>query len=150
MSLRKKGGTDLKYFIKINPDAADGMTYEFSSDDAKDAAIAEIKESVGENVELMVGKSIKVSNPTYEPGESAVQAGEGANNELAAGYFKDLKNIVGGGEGNFSASVEDLKDKANARLADSGSQITDITREKNFIEIVIVDAKGNKTVKKNR
>ena len=145
---KKKGGTDLKYFIKINPDAADGMTYEFSSDDAKDAAIAEIKESVGENVELMVGKSIKVSNPTYEPGESAVQAGEGANNELAAGYFKDLKNIVGGGEGNFSASVEDLKDKANARLADSGSQITDITREKNFIEIVIVDAKGNKTVKK--
>ena len=144
---KKKGGTDLKYFIKIDPDAADGMTYEFSSDAARDAAIAEIKENVGENVELMVGKSIKVSNPTYEPGESAVQAGEGANNDATASYFRDLKNIVGGGEGNFSASVEDLKDKANARLADSGSQITDITREKNFIEIVIVDSKGNRTVK---
>ena len=84
---KKKGGTDLKYFIKIDPHAADGMTYEFSSDAARDAAIAEIKENVGENVELMVGKSIKVSNPTYEPGESAVQAGEGANNDATASYF---------------------------------------------------------------
>ena len=146
---KAKGGTDLKYFIKIDPNNPDGMTYEFHNDAAKQAAIDEIKADVSNNLEIMLGKKIEKSNVNYEPAESVNDADNRQVNENIGGYFQDLKNIVGGAEGDFSASVEDLKDRANKRLAEDkeGIQITDITREKNFIEVTFVDENGNATTK---
>jgi len=146
---KAKGGTDLKYFIKINPDAADGMTYEFSSAAARDEAITKIEDNVSDNLEIMLGKKVEKTNVSYEPDESSIDKSEASTNENIGGYFQDLKNIVGGGEGDFSASVEDLKDRANKRLGKDGEgvQITDITREKNFITVTFVDEDGNETTK---
>lgn len=145
---KAKGGTDLKYFIKIDPNNPDGMTYEFSSDAAREEAISKIQQDVSDNLEIMLGKKIEKSNVNYEPNESPSDVDDRNVNENIGGYFEDLKNIIGGNEGGFSAAVEDLKDRANKRLADSneGKQITDITREKNFITITYVDEDGNKTV----
>jgi len=145
---RAKGGTDLKYFIKIDPNNPDGMTYEFSSDAAREEAIQKIQQDVSDNLEIMLGKKIEKSPVNYEPNESPSDVDDRNVNENIGGYFEDLKNIIGGNEGGFSAAVEDLKDRANKRLAegDEGKQITDISREKNFITITYVDEDGNKTV----
>lgn len=145
---KAKGGTDLKYFIKIDPNNPDGMSYEFSSDAAREEAITKIKQNVSDNLEIMLGKKIEKSNVGYEPNESPSDVDDRNVNENIGGYFEDLKNIIGGNEGGFSAAVEDLKDRANKRLADNNEakQITDITREKNFITITYVDEDGNATV----
>jgi len=98
-------------------------------------------------VEVQIGREIKKSGGSIKDRDP-----DKGTNENIGSYFGDLKNIIGGNEGSFNASERDLMDRANQRLAEDksnteGERITNIKREKNFIEITYTDKNNRKRTK---
>ena len=136
---KAKGGTDLKYFIKINPDAADGMTYEFHNDAAKQAAIDEIKADVSTNLELMLGKKKEVSSPDFEPDESERDIIRNEEEERQIGFLSRVQDIAVGDLNAFSSGsaqgIQDINGEIRSAGGDEDDMIDSIKRQGDSIVI---------------
>lgn len=142
---KAKGGTDLKYFIKIDPNNPDGMTYVFSSEAAKDEAIGIIKDNVSKNVELMVGKELKKSNVTYEPGQTSIQAGGAAADQQQIGFLDRVQDIAVGDLNQFdsasSAGITDINNEIRAGGGSDDDMIDTIRRQGDNIVITYLNGR---------
>ena len=151
-----KGGElcDEKYFIKVNPNAPGGMTYEFGDDNKnKDFVQKRVKEDIKKKTNMQLGRKEEISSKQYEPNQDATSTGLKIEEKNVAGFFNDYKNILTGDQDRFNASEKDLRDRANARLRKDqtntdGKQITKINRTDKQIEITFRNNQGVTTTEK--
>ena len=131
---KKKGGSDLKYFIKINPDSADGMTYEFSSDAARDEAIESIKDDVSTNLELMMGHKKEKSNVAFTPPDSSNDIAINDEEERQIGFLGRVQDIAVGDLNAFSSGsaqgIQDINGEIRAVGGNEDDLIDSIKRQR--------------------
>ena len=145
-----KGGDlcDEKYFIKVNPNAPGGMTYEFGEDNKnKDFVQERVKEDIKKKTNMQLGRKEEITSKQYEPNEDVGGTGLKLEEKNVAGFFNDYKNILTGDQDKFNASEKDLRDRANARLRKDetntdGKQITKINRTDKEIQITFRNNDG--------
>ena len=142
---KKKGGTDLKYFIKINPDAADGMTYEFSSDDAKNEAIETIKDDVSTNLELMMGHKKEKGNVSFTPPDTSNDIAISDEEERQIGFLGRVQDIAIGDLNAFSSGsaqgIQDINGEIRSVGGSEDDLIDSIKRQGDSIVITYLNGR---------
>jgi len=136
---KAKGGTDKKFFIKINPDASDGMTYEFNDDAAKQEAIDAIKADVSTNLELMMGHKKEKSSPDFEPDPSNTDIAVTQEEERQIGFLGRVQDIAVGDLNAFSSGatqgIIDINDTIRNAGGSEDDMIDSIKRQGDSIVI---------------